>query len=125
VHVTAPTLLLIDDEVRVLSALRRALRKEGYEILTASTAEEALALLEDRPVDIVLSDHKMPGMSGVALLEAVAKRRPEAARLLISGWPEAVPQEQLTALDIRAMIPKPWRDADLKAELRSALRRQP
>jgi response regulator RpfG family c-di-GMP phosphodiesterase len=116
-----PVLLLIDDEVRVLSALRRALRKEGYDILTASTAEEAMAVVDARPVDLVLSDHKMPGMSGVQLLEAVAARRPDAARLLISGWPEEVPRERLAALDIRALIPKPWDDAELKAELRNAL----
>ncbi len=105
----------------MLSALRRALRKEGYEILTASTPEEALAIVDRQAVDLVLSDHKMPGMSGVQLLEQVAARRPDTARMLISGWPEAVPPEELDKLEIRALIPKPWNDKDLKHELRSVL----
>jgi len=119
----APVLLIVDDEVRVLSALRRALRKEGYEILLASTYQEALKLLAEHPVDGVLSDHKMPGMSGVQLLREAARLRPAAARFLISGWPEEVPAAELRALAIRALIPKPWNDAELKSELRAALLR--
>lgn len=118
-----PILLIVDDEQRVLSALRRALRREGYEILLASTAREALTYLAEQPVDAVLSDHKMPGMSGIEILREAARQRPQAARLLISGWPEAIPPAELDALAIRALIPKPWRDAELKAELRSALGR--
>jgi len=117
-----PLLLIVDDEIRVLSALRRALRKEGYEILTASTPKEALALLDEREIDAVLSDHKMPGMTGLQILREARRRRPGAARLLISGWPEAVQQRELDALAVQALIPKPWDDAELKAELRAALR---
>lgn len=116
-----PVLLIVDDEVRVLSALRRALRREGYEILLASTSREALDILAQREVDAVLSDHKMPGMSGVEVLQEAARQRPRARRLLISGWPEAIPPEELKALDIHALIPKPWDDSELKSELRSAL----
>ena len=120
-----PVLLIVDDEIRVLSALRRALRREGYEILTASTPREALKLLSEHPIDAVLSDHKMPGMSGLEILREAARHHPRAARLLISGWPEAVPGAELEALSIRALIPKPWQDAELKAQLRSAMGRPP
>lgn len=118
-----PVLLIVDDEVRVLSALRRVLRREGYEILLASTSNEALSLLAEREIDAILSDHKMPGMSGIEILSEAARQRPGAARLLISGWPEAVSQEELDALSIHALIPKPWRDAELKAELARAMGR--
>ena len=118
----AATLLLVDDESRILSSLRRALRREGYRILVASTPAEALRLLDAEPIDAILSDHKMPGMSGLDLLEAAARRRPAAARLLITGWPDAIPEERLAALGIRALIPKPWDDAELKRALREALR---
>ena len=116
-----PILLIVDDETRVLSALRRALRKEGYEILLASSPQEALKLIDEYEVDAILSDHKMPGMSGLQLLAEAKARRPGAARLLISGWPEAIARRELDALGVRALIPKPWDDAELKAELRSAL----
>jgi len=116
-----PTLLIVDDEPRVLSALRRALRREGWEILTAASPREGLVILDEREVDAVLSDHKMPGMSGLQMLAEAARRRPGAARLLISGWPEAVAPAELEALGVRALIPKPWDDSELKSELRRVL----
>ena len=116
-----PVLLLVDDESRILSALRRALRREGYELLAAESARQALRLLDERPVDMVLSDHKMPGMSGLELLGEVAARRPGTARLLITGWPEEVPRDQLERIGIRALIPKPWDQDQLKATVRAHL----
>ncbi|HYB12079.1 MAG TPA: response regulator [Myxococcota bacterium] len=115
--------LVVDDETRILSAVRRSLRREGYEILTAETPVEALAILEARSVDVILSDHKMPGMNGLEFLALAALRRPEAARLLITGWTAEVPARDLTALGIRALLAKPWDDAELKAAVRSALTR--
>ena len=119
----SPRLLILDDESRILSALRRTLRREGYEILTFETAEEALRELEDRPVDAVLSDQRMPGMTGLQFLKRVAQRRPHAARLLITGWTETIPPEDLEKLGVRVLINKPWDDATLKATLRQILGR--
>lgn len=117
----APVLLIVDDEQHILSALRRVLRREGYELLTTGSASEALELLETREVGAVLSDHKMPGISGLDLLERAARIRPGAALLLVTGWPEEVDPARARALGIRAVIPKPWDDADLKATLRKVL----
>ena len=117
----APCLLIVDDETRILSALRRALRREGYEIITAETVEEALRILDERPVDAILSDQKMPGMSGAQFLAEAARRRPAAARMLITGWTEEIPRERLEELGVCALITKPWDDAKLKATLRRAL----
>lgn len=119
----APTLLVVDDEARILSALRRSLRREGWRVLTAGTPAEALRLIEEEPIDAILSDHKMPRMSGLDVLEAAAQRRPNAVRILISGWPDEIPAERLAALGIRALVPKPWDDAELKRVLRGALER--
>jgi response regulator RpfG family c-di-GMP phosphodiesterase len=119
-----PTLLVVDDEVRILSALRRSLRREGWRVLTAGTPAEALRLLDEEPIDAVLSDHKMPRMSGLDVLEAAAQRRPLAARILISGWPDEISPERLRELGVRALVPKPWDDAELKRILREALRTQ-
>jgi len=116
-----PVLLVVDDEARILSALRRSLRREGWRVVTAGTPAEALRILDEEPVAAVLTDHKMPRMSGLDVLEAAAARRPKAVRLLISGWPDEIPPARLAALGIRALIPKPWDDAELKAVLRAAL----
>jgi response regulator RpfG family c-di-GMP phosphodiesterase len=120
-----PVLLIVDDEARILSALRRTLRREGYEILTADTAAEALRRLDETPVDAVLSDHKMPGMSGDQLLDEVARRWPRAVRMLITGWTRELAPQRLEQLGVSALITKPWDDAKLKATLRRALSREP
>ena len=117
----APCLLIVDDEARILSALRRVLRREGYEIVTAETADEALRVLDERPVDAILTDQKMPGMNGAQLLADAARRRPAAVRMIITGWTEEIPSERLEELGVCALITKPWDDAKLKATLRRAL----
>jgi response regulator RpfG family c-di-GMP phosphodiesterase len=119
--VERPLLLIVDDEVRILSALRRTLRREGYEIVTAETTAEALRILDERPIDAILSDQKMPGMSGAQLLEEAARRRPAAVRMIITGWTEEIPRERLEQLGVCALVTKPWDDARLKATLRRAL----
>jgi len=116
-----PVLLIVDDEARILSALKRALRREGYEILTATSPAEALQILEQRPVDLVLSDHKMPGMNGDQLLEEVARRCPGVVRMLITGWTQELSPGRLEELGVRALITKPWDDAKLKQTLRRAI----
>jgi response regulator RpfG family c-di-GMP phosphodiesterase len=116
-----PVLLIVDDEIRILTALRRVLRRESYEILTAETPAEALRLLDAQRVDLILSDHKMPGMSGLELLAQASRKQPSAGRVLITGWTEEVPAADLEAIGVRALLQKPWDDAQLKKTLRGAL----
>ncbi len=116
-----PVVLLVDDEERILSALRRTLRREGWTLLTAESAEEALAVLEAQPVDLVLSDHKMPGASGLELFERAGRLCPGAALVMLTGWPETIPQARLDKLGVFALLAKPWDDAELKETLRRAL----
>jgi DNA-binding NtrC family response regulator len=116
-----PALLVVDDEERILSALERTLRREGYEIVTSETVQDALAVLEQRSVDMILSDQKMPGMSGLQFLALAAQRCPGATRMLITGWTEEIPASRLEELGIFALIVKPWDDAQLKETLRRAL----
>ncbi len=116
-----PTLLIVDDETQILSALRRSLRSEDYEIVTVDSGAAALRIVGERRVDAILSDHKMPGMSGVQLLARVAELRPDTVRMLITGWTHEIPAEQLEEVGIRALVTKPWDDAKLKATLRRVL----
>jgi CheY-like chemotaxis protein len=116
-----PAVLLVDDEPRILSALRRTLRREGYDVLTAESSAQALAILAERRVDVIVSDQKMRGTSGLDLLEEVVRRHPQVGRILLTGWPEEIPTEQLRRLGIRALLPKPWDDAVLKEAIRAHL----
>jgi adenylate cyclase len=118
---SGPALLIVDDEARILSALQRTLRREGYEIVTAETVEAAFGILDARTIDGILSDHKMPGMTGVQFLEEAGRRQPDAVRMLITGWTEEIPREPLDEVGVCALVTKPWDDAKLKATLRRAL----
>jgi len=114
-------LLLVDDEERILSALRRSLRREGYEILVAATVDRALEILQHEPIDLILSDHMMPGMTGIELLGEARRRQPEAVRMLISGWSQAVSAEELEELGVAVLVSKPWDDSELKQVIRKLL----
>jgi response regulator RpfG family c-di-GMP phosphodiesterase len=86
------------------------------------STREALRTLEEHPVDIILSDHKMPGMTGLQFLACTAKRWPDTLRFLITGWTASIPEREIRALGIRAVIPKPWDDTALKEILRKAVK---
>ena len=85
VEESPPIILLVDDEPRILSALQRLLRREGYRILTAGSGRDALLILDQEPVSIILSDLRMPEMDGFEFLGAVQDAGWDAARVLMSG----------------------------------------
>jgi DNA-binding NtrC family response regulator len=116
-----PVVMLVDDEPRILSALRRVLRREGFEILLIENARDALTELEAREIAVVVSDHKMPGISGTELLERVATRWPSTARILLSGWSSEVASEEIEAARLHAILTKPWDEEALKTTIQSAI----
>ena len=79
------TILLVDDEPNVTDALKRALRREPYEFLTAISGPDAQQILERQHVDVVISDEQMPGMSGSEFLSKVRKQFPHTIRMILSG----------------------------------------
>jgi DNA-binding response OmpR family regulator len=113
--------LLVDDEAGILAALQRGLRREPYELLVAGSAREALRILEERRVDVVLSDHQMPGMSGLELVREIAARWPATRVLLITGWPADLDATELRSLGVRGLIAKPWDARELRERIRDCL----
>src|SRR5512133_1139889 len=82
------TLLFVDDEVNVLSALKRLFRPYGYRILTAEGGAQALEFMEREAVDLVISDMRMPLMNGAQFLEQVNAKWPQTIRILLTGYAE-------------------------------------
>ncbi len=116
------TLLLVDDEANILAALRRLLRRDGYTLITAASGEEGLQQLDAHPVDVILSDQRMPGMSGVEFLREARARRPETVRLVLSGYTEL--QSITDAINEGAIfkfLTKPWDDEQLRANIAEAV----
>jgi two-component system, probable response regulator PhcQ len=111
-------LLIVDDEENIRTALRRALRRSPYDLLFAESGPAALSLLEHEEVDVVMSDHLMPGMSGVQLLRAVRSTHPYAARLMLTGQADLeTAMDAIRSGDIDRFLTKPWDEVELRAAL--------
>ena len=115
------TLLLVDDEENILSAQRRLFRRDGYKILTASGGQEALELLAQNEVDVIVSDQRMPNMTGVEFLRRVKTIHPNTVRIVLSGYTEL--QSITDAINegaIYKFLTKPWDDDLLRANIQEA-----
>jgi diguanylate cyclase (GGDEF)-like protein/PAS domain S-box-containing protein len=120
-HKRERTLLLVDDEPNILAALKRQLRGAGYRILTAPGGQEGLALLATHEVDVIVSDQRMPGMTGVEFLRAVKTSHPATVRMVLSGFTEL--QSVTDAVNegaIYKFLTKPWDDIQLRAHIEEA-----
>jgi response regulator RpfG family c-di-GMP phosphodiesterase len=119
------TLLFVDDEPSILSALRRLFRPEGYRILVAEGGTSGLAILEQETVDLIISDMRMPEMDGATFLRQARARRPETIRILLTGYADVT--STIAAInegEIYRYISKPWDDAEIIKVVREALERQ-
>src|SRR5262249_31967719 len=103
-----PIILCVDDESEILRAGRRTFRDEPYEVITAGSAEEAIGWLEELPVDLVITDHLMPGMSGMDLLRVIHKRFPKPPVVFLTAYrtPSMVLRGIRGGADI--FLSKPW-----------------
>lgn len=117
-----PTVLLVDDEPHILSALKRVLRLEPCLVVTAGSGEEALGILARQPIALVLSDMRMPGMSGAELLAEARRCQPDTIRVLLTGYADM--QSTVQAINegnIYRYIAKPWNDGEIVGVVRDVL----
>lgn len=116
-----PVVLLVDDEVRSLDAMRRTL-DEDFRILTASSAEDARELLGRQEVAVILCDQRMPGLTGVAFLKEVRECWPDTVRIVISGYTDS--EDIIAGINeagIYQYILKPWVPDHLLQTVRTAV----
>lgn len=115
------TLLLVDDEDNILNSLKRLFRRESYRVITARSGAEALELLRHEDVSVILSDQRMPGMTGSELLSQVKNTHPHTIRLIMSGYTEL--ESVTSAINDGAVfkfLVKPWDDDKLLDHIREA-----
>jgi PAS domain S-box-containing protein/diguanylate cyclase (GGDEF)-like protein len=119
------TLLVVDDEDNIVAALRRLLRRDGYHIVTANSGEEGLRRLAEHEVDVILSDQRMPGMTGVEFLHRAKALYPQTVRMVLSGYTEL--QSIIDAVNegaIYKFLTKPWDDERLREHVAEAFRQK-
>jgi CheY-like chemotaxis protein len=115
------TLLAVDDEPSILSLLSRLLSRDGYRILTASGATEAFELLAMNQVDVVISDQRMPGTSGVEFLRRVRGLYPDTVRIVMSGHADVqTVTEAINQGAVYKFCSKPWDNDQLRSDVKDA-----
>lgn len=119
----AQTLLLVDDEPNILASISRLLHREGYRIITAGSPAEAFEKLATQPVHVVISDQRMPAMSGTEFLSRVRQLYPDTVRMVLTGYTDL---DSVTGAINRGAIfkflTKPWDDDQLRELVRQAFR---
>ena len=116
-------LLLVDDEQNIVSALKRLLRQDQYQIYTANSGQQGLDVLAQHAVDVIVSDQRMPGMFGVDFLRKARQLYPDTIRIMLSGYTEL--QSVTDAVNegaIYKFLTKPWEDDLLRGHIAQAFR---
>jgi len=115
-------ILCVDDEQNVLKSLKRLLRKEDYDVLTATNGQAGLKVLSKSNVHLVMCDQRMAGMSGTEFLARVKTTHPDVIRIMLTGYTEVDSiTESINKGHIYKFFLKPWNDHNLKLEIRQAL----
>jgi len=114
--------LFVDDEEKVLKALERSLLNEPYEALLANSGKEALEIIMREQVHVLVTDMRMPEMSGLKLVRIVKKEYPHIIRLVLSGYTDIdTLLASINEGEIFRFITKPWKDEELKTTIRQAI----
>lgn len=114
--------LCVDDELSILKSLQRLLIGAGFEVVTASGGEQALDLMEKHDFAVILSDMRMPGMTGAEFLKVAAERSPESQRLVLTGYADI--DSTIVAINqgqIQRYVQKPWRNEELLLLVRESV----
>jgi response regulator RpfG family c-di-GMP phosphodiesterase len=120
-----PKVLLVDDEESILNSLRRLLRGQPYELLLATSGAQALEVMEQHSIDLVMTDARMPNMDGATLLAHIHRLYPTTTRILLTGYAD-MPTiiKAINEGKIHRYISKPWNDEEMLLTLRQALAHQ-
>ncbi|MQB18041.1 response regulator [Pseudomonas lactis] len=122
---TKSAVLLVDDEESILNSLRRLLRGQPYDVVLATSGAQALEIMATRPIDLVMSDARMPGMDGATLLAEVHRLYPATSRILLTGYADLTTIiKAINDGQIHRYISKPWNDEELQLVLQQTLEHQ-
>ncbi|MFK7885361.1 MAG: HD domain-containing phosphohydrolase [Gammaproteobacteria bacterium] len=115
-------ILFVDDERPILNSLKRLLRPTGHRVHIANSGAEALSILNENAVDVVVSDMRMPEMDGAEFLANVARQWPDTTRMLLTGYADLTSAvDAINNGAISRYLTKPWQDTDIVMCLEQAI----
>jgi DNA-binding NtrC family response regulator len=122
---TQRRILIVDDDEEVRSTISKVLERDGYRVAVAESAEQGQRILREQPIHLVISDHHMPGMTGIEFLKQTAERHPEVVRMIMSGDPD----NRVVIRSIREgrvfwFLRKPWDNTVLRVVVYLAFQRR-
>ena len=117
-----PVMLCVDDEPAVLRSLERLFRDEPVDVLTTLQPDLALRWVEEHDVRVLVTDQRMPDMTGIKLVEEVMCRSPRTACIILTAYPHDARVLPEFLKDTYELIAKPWDGASLKSKVRQILR---
>lgn len=115
VRLPGRTILVVDDEEQVRTALSRLLEREGYTVTAAEGPSEALEVLRQQPIKLVISDQNMPDMSGLQFFKLIRERFPHICRIMLTADPERdTIIRAINEGEVYRFLPKPWSNTMLR-----------
>jgi CheY-like chemotaxis protein len=113
--------LVVDDERANLNALERTLRRE-YKVFSATNGEDALSIMERNDIDLIIADHRMPGMTGVEFLEKTLEKHPDTIRTILTAYTdESLLMDAINRAHVHRYVSKPWEPEEITAIVREGI----
>jgi response regulator RpfG family c-di-GMP phosphodiesterase len=113
-------ILFVDDEVHNLNAFKASFRR-SFNVFTAESAKEAMPILAEHAIQIIITDQRMPQMSGVEFLESILEAYPDPIRILLTGYADiAAVIDAINKGQVYLYITKPWQETELKLYIEKA-----
>jgi DNA-binding NtrC family response regulator len=115
------TILVVDDAPQTLEVIRRNLTSKGYQVFTASNVQEAIKIIESSPVDLVITDLKMPEVSGIDLVRHIRENYKDTEVMMITGYPSIESAVEAVKIGAEEYLTKPFTDEELFAAVQRTL----
>ena len=116
------TILIVDDEENILKSLERLLEDEGYKMFFANSGDNGLEIIKREDIQMVISDHRMPGMDGIKFLSEIKKILPDTIRIMLTGYADVdMAIKAINEGEVYRFITKPWNNNELLGAVKQGI----
>lgn len=118
-------ILIIDDEIKIINVLKRILQKSNYEVLSTTESNEAITIIDNTKIDMIICDYNMPNLNGIDVLKYSKQTQPDAVRILITGYSDAnIAIAAINEGDVYYYISKPWKNDEVIKIIENGLKKK-